>query len=117
MQNALTKGNWELASRFFPNEDVDLIWVSIRDGDAVYKFRNLDGSVWGYEVFDLESDPEERANLYDPEEPRHSEMVEELERYKRNLVSRFTRSEDEIRDGDSTNDERIEALKRLGYVE
>ncbi len=117
MQNELTKGNWELASRFFPNQDVDLIWVSIREGDAVYKFRNLDGSLWGFEVFDLESDPEERANLYDPEEPRHLEMVEELERYKRYLVSSFMRSEDEKRDSGSTSDEGIEALRGLGYVE
>ncbi len=117
MQNALTKGNWELASRFFPNEDVDLIWVSIRDGDAVHKFRNLDGSVWGYEVFDLESDPEERANLYDPEEPRHSEMVAELERYKQYLVTSFTRSGDENRDGAPADEEGVEALRRLGYVE
>jgi arylsulfatase A-like enzyme len=117
MQSEQWAENWGVARKFFPNLDVDLIWVSMRDGDTVSKLRNLDGSNWGFEIFDLMSDPEERANLYDPEKPGHAEIAEELTRYKQHLLSSFKRSGDETRDGALPTHEGIEALRGLGYVE
>lgn len=99
---------------FFPDADPELMWVRIRDGDTVYKFRNLDGTEWGYEVFDLQSDPRETRNLYDTSIREHRGFTQRLSGYKTRLVdahhapsplSKFR--EDVLR----------ERIKSLGYVE
>ena len=61
----------ELAA-LFPTDDIDLLWVSIVEGDSIHKrTRSKDGS-WQIAFFDLERDPGERTNLYDPTDPEHS---------------------------------------------
>jgi arylsulfatase A-like enzyme len=102
-----------LVRRFYPRSDPRLIWVRIRDGDRVFKYRNLDGRHWGTEVFDLDTDPGETRNLYSPADPEHQAMRRELLVYKERLTIGF-------RQGSAValpEGEIIEALKSLGYIE
>ena len=102
---------WELASRFWGSTDPELLWVSMRDGDRVFKWRNLDGETWGGQAFDLASDPHEFRDLFDPRDPDHAKAIESLRAYKDMLVERF---------GATTLDAPEDALKRLqdlGYVD
>jgi hypothetical protein len=82
----------------------------MRDGGLVYKLRNLDGTNWGFQVFDALADPEERRDLFDPENPRHVEMTQRLEQYKARLINS---EPSEVR---PLPPEEIEALRTLGYI-
>ena len=101
---------WELARTFFGSTDVGLIWTRIRDGDMVYKYRNLDGESWGVQVFDLAADPREEHDLHDPENAKHVEMGERLRGYKAMLVRRFGQASIDA------PEDALGRLKRLGYV-
>ena len=106
---------WSVARGFFPEVDVNLIWVTLRDGDTVYKHKKVDGDRWGIQVFDLAKDPGEKTDLYEPENPRHAEMVAALRDYKARLVEAYPRS----RAGDRPQlpeDEEAELLRELGYI-
>jgi arylsulfatase A-like enzyme len=103
--------SWELASRFWGSTDPELIWVRVRDGDRVWKWRNLDGTTWGPQAFDLAADPWEERDLFDPDDPEDAAMLQRLKAYKGLLVERF---------GETTSDlpEDAEArLQDLGYIE
>ncbi len=105
--------DFQLVKRYFPRTDPELIWVRVRKGDLVAKLRNLDGTRFGFEVFDLARDPHETANLYDPSSSEQALLVEELERYKRRLVENFGRQGE---GGEISEEERLERLRDLGYV-
>ncbi len=78
-------------TRFYKSEDVDDVWVGLREGDLVYKWRNLDGTRWGLQVFDLAADPEETHDLFDPANPEQARMLVRLLAYKRRLVKSHAR--------------------------
>ena len=102
----------ELWQRYHEDVGVPGLWVSVRDGDLVTKYRNLDGERWGFEVFDLASDPEERRNLYDPDNPEHRERGAALGRYRDALRAGWDRR------GEPQLDEHTrEALRALGYID
>ena len=99
-----------------PRQDVGLIWVSARDGKRVYKYRNLDGERWGFEVFDARTDPEERRNLFDEADTTHRAMARELRGYKQRLVNAYPRSRGK-RGRSVHRAEEEEALRSLGYIQ
>ncbi len=101
---------------FFPRIDRELMWVSMRDGDTVYKHQKLDADRWGIQVFDLAVDPGETTNLYDPEDPGHAEMAGQLAAYKTRLVAS---PGPPGRDDRKQLPEREEAelLRALGYIQ
>ena len=106
---------WAVARGFFPRVDVNLIWVSIRDGDVVYKREKVEADRWKFRVFDLSRDPGETTNLYDPEDPRHVEMAAALVGYKARLVDRYL--EPTTRDtGQLRQEQEAELLRELGYI-
>jgi arylsulfatase A-like enzyme len=109
------KRGWAVARGLFPRVDVNLIWVSIRDGDTVYKSKKVGGDRWGNQVFDLAADPAERIDLHDPANPRHSEMAASLASYKARLVGKSSQSAG----GDPSQlpeEKEAELLKGLGYI-
>ena len=111
--------DWTLIHKILPRVDVNLIWVSIREDDREYKLKSLDATNWGIEVFDLDKDPGERVNLYDPSNRKIKEMEEKLYAYKRKLVNSYHYykhdKSNELRPTVSKEKE-IEALKSLGYI-
>ena len=101
----------------YPRDDPAFIWVGIRDGERIYKYRNVGDGTFACEVFDHASDPGETRNLYDAEDAEHAAMLARLEEYKAALVADH---EARRQAGDTGNDlsaeEQLEALKSLGYV-
>ena len=104
---------WELARSFYPRDDPALMWVRAREGDLVCLWRNVGGERFAFEVYDLASDPEQRADLWDPEDERHRELARLLQGYKELLVEGWRR-----RSGaESPSTEEMErSLRSLGYV-
>ena len=99
--------------RMFPRPDPGLIAVRVRSGDRVCKLRNLGDERFGFELFDLASDPGEEHDLFDPHDPIDAGLAGLLESYKSELVrgahaiekqERLSREEEESR------------LRSLGYV-
>lgn len=103
---------WGHFRRFYPRTDPELIWVRARDGDAVYKLRNLDGMRWGMQVFDLARDPYEQRDLADDRDASQAAMRRELEGYKQRLVDGFEHARLEERAGENA----LERLRGLGYA-
>lgn len=110
----LNKSGDRYFDQFFPDSDPELMWVRIRDGDTAYKWRNLDGTEWGYEVFDLQSDPRETHNLYDPSIRAHREFARRLSDYKTRLVDAYHSPSPLSKSREEVMQQR---LKSLGYVE
>lgn len=103
--------NDPLFRTFNPRPDPELLWVRVRDGDVVYKHRNLDGTTWVHQVFDLGVDPGERHDVFDPDDPMHREMVEKLARYKALLVEGYDESDRSLSGADE-----LQTLQDLGYA-
>jgi arylsulfatase A-like enzyme len=111
------EGMWTHLRRFYPRIDPDLMWVAVTEGDRMYKYRNMDGERWGFEMFDLSNDPTEAANLFDPKEPKHDLMAKRLKRYKADLVAAHQRFAEGTAARTLLKEEEAEALRRLGYIE
>lgn len=88
--------------------------MAVRDRDTVYKLTSDDGVRFSPAVYDWREDPEERRNLYDPEDPSQSEMVAKLERYKDELTSSY---QTRRRGGRWSAKRRAELPRSLGYVD
>lgn len=109
--------DWNLLRRTFPDDGVNRIWVAIRDGDTVYKLRALDEEEFVVQVFDLATDPEERHDLFDDTNPRHAEMVEQLNRYKLRLALEHARRSEAVEASMTlSEEEQLRLLQDLGYV-
>jgi len=102
---------WSETRKYFATDDVDRIWVQVREEDMVYQWRNLGDDRWGARVFDLSSDPFEARDLYDEGSPEHAKRVEAVREYKRLLESRFGRASTDA-PADS-----LWMLQQLGYAE
>jgi arylsulfatase A-like enzyme len=97
-----------------PARDPELMWVSVRDGDRVYKL-TAPGGVFQPALYDLAADPRESRNLYDPTDPRQRAVIARLGQYKAGLVRRFREGERE-RTSIPKADE-LDMLRQLGYVD
>jgi arylsulfatase A-like enzyme len=99
--------------RIFPRSDPDLIAVRVRSGDRVCKLRNLGDERFGFELFDLASDPAEEHDRFDRNDPLHADLARRLEAYKAELV----RGAREIEKREQlSRDEEEARLRSLGYV-
>ncbi|MCP3860851.1 MAG: hypothetical protein GY704_14460, partial [Phycisphaeraceae bacterium] len=98
---------WEHYRRFFPRMDPELMWVRVREGDLVAKWRRRADGTWETEIFDLATDPGERHDLFDPTDARHAELTQRLQRYRERLLASYRPPSAE----DGLSDE--EALRRL----
>ncbi len=92
----------------------DRIWVSMRDGDRVYKLTRFGDAGFEPALYDLGRDPGESMNLYDPTDPRQRAAIEHLEAYRMRLVQAL--SESEARTPLPAGRERS-LLRELGYIE
>ncbi len=118
MYNEEHRHDWALVRHLFPEVNPDLMWVSIRDGDRIYKYRNLDGRNWGFQVFDLSTDHDETRNLYDEEDPTHRQMATELLAYKSRLLGGYRgRVFRAPADAPRSDPEEVEMMRSLGYIQ
>jgi hypothetical protein len=92
-------------------------WVSVREGDLVYKYRNIDGKRWGFQLFDLGKDAAEREDIFDGQQPRHRQFQRTLTAYRELLMQGWAADQKRI---DVTvpppSDRTLRALESLGYV-
>jgi len=103
---------WAVMRSYYPRVDVNLIWVSMRDGDMVYKHRKVEPERWEYQAFDLAKDPGETTNLYNPEDPRHRKMALALAQYKARLVAQAAGPQE----GALPLQQEGDLLRDLGYI-
>ena len=114
-QNPNYKGS--LYYKLYPRKDPDLMWVSVRIGDMVFKWAKFDPERPDFApfAFDLGNDPAERRNLFDHKDKYHQEVLDKLKQYKGRLVSacrlKYSTIEPRIPEA-----ERIKRLKALGYI-
>jgi arylsulfatase A-like enzyme len=106
----------ELFRRFYPRQDIDLMWVSLREGDRVTKYRNQGDEKFGFEAFQLETDPEETSDLFDPEDAEQRRVVKALSDYKKRLVDGY-RGDDYSSSSNVEDDTAEDLLRSLGYIE
>ncbi|MCP3987279.1 MAG: sulfatase-like hydrolase/transferase [bacterium] len=108
---------WGQRKVFFPTPDIGLIWASVKRGQRVFKYRDLGGH-WGFQAYDLEADPGETTDLFDPNDPSHQLMAENLLRYKSRLVERARAQRRPRGVGPAAHTESKDeaALKSLGYI-
>lgn len=101
-----------LREAYYPSVDPRWIWVLIREGDLAFKLRPDAEGVWRFEAFDWVKDPGERTDVFDPTDPAHEAIAQELDDYKARLVAGFPREGDD----QASEEETLEALRSLGYV-
>ena len=104
--------------KYYPRNDPELMWVSVRRGDLAYKLCRLEppNAPNGFVpfVFDWTNDPTESVNLLDPADAEQNAVFEQLESYRRGLVE-ACKAWEENPDGLAEH-ESVDLLRQLGYV-
>ncbi len=111
-ERILRFAEFERLHSVLPRRDAELMAVRIRDLDRAFKLCILPDGSSRYESFDLTRDPLETTNSFDPLNPEHERMAQELVRYKARLVEGF----DPARASGLSESESLERLRALGYV-
>jgi len=108
-----------LSQKYFPQEGVERIWVSIKEKNTVFKLRSFGDTTWGVEAFDLESDPAATKDFFNSNDPKHREMERNLRNYKALLVEKyneFIHSNEMKQKQLIPREDQLKALKSLGYI-
>ena len=109
---------FKLTARFYPRSDISLTWIAVRRDDMVWKYRNLGSEKFGFQAFDLSTDPGESNNKFDPMDPQHQEIAGELKKYKSQLVNASREWEAaRAQAAELPDEERLERLRSLGYIQ
>jgi hypothetical protein len=69
---------------------------------------------FGVQLFDLDRDPLETTDRYDPGNPVHSEAGDLLRQYKSALIERYRRPEGPAQS--IPEEEELRLLRELGYI-
>jgi arylsulfatase A-like enzyme len=98
-----------------PDRDPLGMWVSMRDGDMVFKWTRPVRGTFRPSAFDHARDPRETLDVYDAGDPRHREAMERLRAYKQRLVDAFRARPADAGVIDPAR--RRQLLRSLGYIE
>jgi len=115
MQRKKDRHKWSLVERYFPDEEPEHMWVAVREGDRLTRWKKLEGGDWGFEFVDLGPGPAGPWRAIDPEDEAHASSVARLREYKALLVAAYQR----MLAGESLlpAEEEAQALRELGYIE
>ena len=101
----------------FPTNGPEGMSVAARDEDLVYKLRYIGRRELPPEVYNWAYDQAEETNLFDPSDRRDQAMVDNLRRYKGELVEGYRRWVQRRRPlADEERLERVKRLRSLGYI-
>lgn len=95
--------------KYHKGVNVSDMWVSVRDRDLLYKYRNTDGENWGFQLFDLSRNAYGELVQFDPANPQHRQTAEQLLEYQDLLMNGWNGS-------NSDDVDALKALKELGYI-
>ncbi len=105
--------SWSHFRSLFPRVDPELMWVQLRQRDALYQLRRTPCGSWQRAVFDIEDDPLTLTDVHDSTDPEHRRAFHELEAYRQKLVAAYRcRAIDEI---ELKHQKKL--LRSLGYVQ
>jgi hypothetical protein len=117
VHDQIEKKKGTLFSKLYPRKDPNLMWVSVRVDDLVFKIAKLDPDSAEFTacVYDLAADPHEKNNMFDPNNGFHRRNIRELQAYRGKLISAciesYKRTTPEL-----PEEERLRRLKALGYI-
>lgn len=100
----------------YPKVDINLSWVAVRFGDETWKYKNRGDGVFVFEGYDLSQDPDETANIYDPDIKEHRDIARELESYKAQLVAAYDSWKEAGSQKQISDEESLERLRDIGYL-
>jgi len=104
--------------KFHPRYDPASVWVSARSNDLVIEYRYDGAGKFLYEAFDLAADPKAARNIFDAEDARHRELVEQLDRYRKILIDAHVDPRKKVPEGSQPDEATlIEQLRALGYID
>ncbi len=107
---------WTLYRKFFPEDTAEWMWVSARVGDTYFRLRTMGSDEWGYEAFDMGSDPGLTINIFDSNTSEHRDIARKLQEYKEVLEQRYKELAGANRPDDLSRREKLKELKALGYI-
>ena len=114
-------GNLRLRNKAF-SDRIEDIWASRKVGNTLYRWRLTTSSEWRFEVFNLAASTDLTENLFDPKNPHHKKVGDELWAYRTHLIQQYyaqNPAQAGARSGesDSLTDQDVKALKSLGYIQ
>jgi len=107
--NFFQSDGWNAYRRLYPASGIEWIWVGLRRGPLLYRWRHRGGGEWGAEAFDLARDPEERRDVFDAANPEHRRAAQDLRDYKALIELGYARA---VAAGEELNPADSEALAR-----
>ena len=107
--------HWSTFFALYPRADPRLMWVGVREGDRVFKYRNRGRENFGFEGFDWARDPGESTDLFDPDDPAHMAKAKLLLDYHGALREDYERRGS---GGDHliSDEQKRVLLRQLGYI-
>jgi hypothetical protein len=103
--------------QLYPRQDIRLSEIVLRRGSRVAKLRNKGDERFVVEAFDLESDPIEALNVFDPEDPRDRQAATSVREHKARLVASVLARLGKPTPGEPSREESEAALRALGYIQ
>jgi len=107
--------DWTTFFALYPRTDPRLMWVGVRRGDRVWRYRHVGDDRFAFEAADWSGPRGERPARFDPDDPADAAAAEALRRYRERLVADYERRGN---GGDHliSDRQKRELLRQLGYV-
>jgi choline-sulfatase len=96
--NFFNSEGWETYRHLYPASGIEWIWVGLRRGPILYRWRHRGGDEWQAEAFDLSLDPHETHDVFDAGNPDHERAARQLREYKALIELGYAAAEESGRD-------------------
>lgn len=108
--NFFQSDGWKTYRQLYPASGIEWIWVGLRRGPLLYRWRHQGDGEWSAEAFDLAQDPRETQDVFDPDDATHQRALEQLLEYKARIELGYAAAAEA---GEEVNPVDIEALSRV----